>query len=802
MHRLLPRIAAIGTLLTLAACGGSSGSGSSQSLTLSGTVSGLSASGLVLANGSATAPVTSGAATFSFGAVLSSGATYTVTVQTQPTGQACSIASGSGTTGSASITNVAVTCTTPTYSLGGSVAGLSAAGLVIANGSNTVTVAANGTSFTLPTQLVAGSAYSVTVKTQPTHQMCSVANGTGTVASANIANVVVTCATEAFAVGGSVSGLTTAGLVLANGSDTVAVAANATAFTLPTQVVTGSSYHVTVQTQPTGEACAVTAGQATMPASAVTSVAVRCTDQPFTLGGTISGLTTAGLVITNSADTVSPAANATTFTMPIAVDFNANYTLAVATQPIGLTCSFGSGNSVTASSGTMPASNVTNTALACSSQSFVLGGSVTGLTAGSVVLTDGTDTITVSASGSLNFTMPTAIAYGSQYALTVQTQPTGLTCTPGGNSSGAMPAATVSVTVTCSVNTYTLGGSISGLTSTGLVLANGGGNTVSPASGATTFTLPNGVAFGSTYAVTASTQPTGQTCAVTGGASGTMPANNVGSVQVSCSNNTFTSAGAYTWTVPAGVTSIQVAAIGAGGGGTGICCSDDNNVGGNGALVTSTLSVQPGDVLAIYVGGGGHATDEGGGGGGLTYVGDGATTFLIAGGGGGAGGGPGIDANGGNAGSPGAAHGTAGGGGAGSNGVGGSAGTGGTQTQIETPGSAFTDIVTTDSGSGGIGGGCCIGSGGGSGISGTIGNGGSGGFGFGAGGGGGGYGGGGGGADGADGGNSEGSAGGGGGGSTGPGGTSFAVAPNGGPGAGGATPGTSGTDGSVVITIL
>ena len=725
--------------------------------------------------------------------MLSSGATYAVTVQTQPTGQVCSVASGSGTTGSASITNVAVTCTTPTYSLGGSVAGLSAAGLVIANGSDTVTVAAGGTSFTLPTQLVAGSAYSVTVKTQPTNQICSVANGTGTVASANIANVVVTCATEAFSVGGSVSGLTTAGLILANGSDTVAVAANATAFTLPTQVVTGSSYHVTVQSQPTGEACAVTTGQGTMPASAVTSVAVSCTDQPFTLGGTISGLTTAGLVVTNGADTVSPAANATTFTMPTAVNFGSNYALSVAAQPTGLTCSFGTGNSVTASSGTMPASNVTNTALACSPQAFALDGTVTGLI-GSVVLTDGTDTITVSASGSLMFTMPTAIAYGSQFALTVQTQPTGLTCTPGGNSSGAMPASTVTVTVTCSANTYTLGGSISGLTATGLVLANGGGNTVSPASGATTFTLPNGVAFGSTYTVSASTQPSGQTCAVTG-ATGTMPATNVGSVQVSCLNSTFTSAGAYTWTVPAGVTSIQVVAIGAGGGGS-PCCSQD--VGGNGALVTSTLSVQPGDVLALYVGGGGLADDEGGGGGGLTYVGDGATNFLIAGGGGGAGGGPGIDANGGNAGSPGAAHGTAGGGGAGSNGVGGSAGTGGIQTQHETAGSAFTDTVTPGSGSGGIGGGCCIGSGGGSGISSTIGNGGTGGEGFGAGGGGGGYGGGGGGADGEQ---SNGSAGGGGGGSTGPTGTTFGVAPNGGSGAGG-TMSVSGTDGSVVITIL
>jgi len=84
--------------------------------------------------------------------------------------------------------------------------------------------------------------------------------------------------------------------------------------------------------------------------------------------------------------------------MPTPVDFGSSYTLSVTTQATGLTCSFASGNTVTASSGTMPASNVTNTALACSPQAFALGGTVTGLI-GSVVLTDGTDTITVSASG-------------------------------------------------------------------------------------------------------------------------------------------------------------------------------------------------------------------------------------------------------------------------------------------------------------------------------------------------------------------------------------------------------------------
>ena len=681
------------------------------------------------------------------------------------------------------------------FTLGGSVRGLSASGLVLANGSATATVASGASTFSFGTVLTQGMSYAVTVQTQPIGQVCSIANGSGTTGTADVANVVVTCANQAYSLGGSVSGLSGSGLVLANGADTLAVPANATTFTMPTQVATGSSYSITVQTQPAGESCTVTGGTGTMAAAAASTVAVSCTDQPFTLGGTISGLSTSGLVIANGDDSVSPAANATRFTLPTPVDYGSAYALSVEIQPTGLMCTFGSGNNVAASSGTMPAANVTNTQLVCSLQSYPLGGSVTGLT-GSVVLTDGTDTVTVDSSSSLIFTMPTALAYGSAYALAVQTQPIGLTCTPGSNSSGTMPASAVSVTVTCAANTYTLGGTISGLTSTGLVLANGAGNTVSPASGATLFSLPNGVAFGSTYDVTASTQPSGQTCAVTS-ASGTMPASSVSSVQVSCSNNTFTTAGAYTWTVPAGVTSIQVSAIGGGGGGGGGCCSSTPTVGGSGALVSSTLAVQPGDVLTIYVGGGGGATNEGSGGGGLTYVGDGPTNFVIAGGGGGAGAGPGNDANGGNAGAAGASSGSAGGGGAGSNGNGGSAGTGNTQNG-DTPGNAFTDIVTPGSGSGGIGGGCCTGSAGGSGISSTIGNGGDGGEGFGAGGGGGGYGGGGGGADGEM---SGGSAGGGGGGSTGPAGTTYSVAPANGPGAGGAWT-LSGNDGSVVITVI
>jgi len=67
-----------------------------------------------------------------------------------------------------------------------------------------------------------------------------------------------------YTVGGSISGLTVSSVLLANGTATVTVAANATSWVFPTSFVAGSSYSVTVQTQPTGELCEVTSGASGM----------------------------------------------------------------------------------------------------------------------------------------------------------------------------------------------------------------------------------------------------------------------------------------------------------------------------------------------------------------------------------------------------------------------------------------------------------------------------------------------------------------------------------------------------------
>lgn len=82
----------------------------------------------------------------------------------------------------------------PTYSIGGTVSGLSTAGLVLADGSSTVTPAAGATSFTFTSPQGSGYAYNVSVQTQPSGGVtCAVTNGTGTVASAAVTSIAVSC---------------------------------------------------------------------------------------------------------------------------------------------------------------------------------------------------------------------------------------------------------------------------------------------------------------------------------------------------------------------------------------------------------------------------------------------------------------------------------------------------------------------------------------------------------------------------------------------------------------------------------
>ena len=125
----------------------------------------------------------------------------------------------------------------------------------------------------------------------------------------------------------------------------------------------------------------------------------------------------------------------------------------------------------------------------------------------------------------------------------------------------------------------------------------------------------------------------------------------------------YTSAGTFTWTVPAGITNVSIVCIGAGGT-SGI--GNSGQAGGGGALAyRNSISVTPGTTGTVVVGGSSGRSGNNGQTGGLSSFTYGATTTTAGGGGGGGGDGGG---SGGSAGGGGTRSGTYDGGGNGGSG--------------------------------------------------------------------------------------------------------------------------------------
>ncbi|MDC8011930.1 hypothetical protein [Tahibacter soli] len=173
-----------------------------------------------------------------------------------------------------------------TYSVGGTATGIAGSGLALSlNGGAALPVAAGAATFTFPTNLASGTAYTVTVASQPTapSQTCTLTNATGTVGSANVVNVGVSCTTNTFAVGGTVAGMTGTGLALSlNGGANFVLNANG-GFTFPNAVASGAPYTVTIAAQPTNpsDVCTIAGASGTVGSGPVTGVVVNCVDRIF-----------------------------------------------------------------------------------------------------------------------------------------------------------------------------------------------------------------------------------------------------------------------------------------------------------------------------------------------------------------------------------------------------------------------------------------------------------------------------------------------------------------------------------------
>ena len=347
------------------------------------------------------------------------------------------------------------------FTVGGNVSGLAGSGLVLQNnGGGDLPVAADG-AFTFATRLATGTAYNVAVLSQPTSpsQTCTVARGSGSVASANVADVAVTCATGQFSIRGTVSGLTGAGLVLQNnGGNDLPISADGRV-RLRQPADRWRDLHGDVRTQPSGQNCVVRNSTGTIRGADASNVEVACASNRFTIGGRASpGLAGSGLVLQlNRRQRPVDRRQRCVRIRDGAAERRRRMKCRCARQPTNPSqdCTVSNG------SGTVAGSNVTNIAINCVSSSFTVGGTVSGLAGSGLVLQlNGGDDLPIASDGS--FTFATPLPSGSQYRVRVATQPANPTqvCTVAGGDGTIGSTNVTNVRVTCASSTFSVGGTV------------------------------------------------------------------------------------------------------------------------------------------------------------------------------------------------------------------------------------------------------------------------------------------------------------------------------------------------------
>lgn len=318
--------------------------GASDGYKLSGSVSGLiSGAQVTLQNNGRDAVVISADGRFTFPEAIPANGGYAVTVTSQSPEVSCAVLdnSGIGSGVQADVDSVSVACAPRQFSIGGTVSGLVEGGEIhlLNNGADPLAMSANG-AFNFPARVSYSGSYAVTVASQPAGQVCTVAQAHGVAVTRDVDAVAVTCSDVRFEVTGIVSGLDAGQQVtlVNNGVDPVQVAADGS-LSFPTPVAYGSSYNITVSTQPTGQICSVANGAGTLIVSQPPSVNVVCSTATYTVSGVLSQLNNSGQVtlLNNGTDPLTLTADGF-FTFSTPVVYGSPYDVTVGMPPVGRAC--------------------------------------------------------------------------------------------------------------------------------------------------------------------------------------------------------------------------------------------------------------------------------------------------------------------------------------------------------------------------------------------------------------------------------------------------------------------------------
>jgi hypothetical protein len=223
--------------------------------------------------------------TQTFSNLYTSGSTYTVSVKTQPAKQTCTLSSNASGTITSNIT-VTATCV-PTYTISVAVSGLSGTLVVEDSLASSLTFTKSGTK-AFSKAYASGSAYSVTIETQPAGQTCTLgSNASGTITS-NI-TVDATCVSSSGStLSVSVSGLSGTVVLQDDQGATLTFTSNKTQ-TFSNTYASGATYTVSVTSQPADQSCIPTYSTATINSN--TTIMATCATGATRALGTVSNAT-------------------------------------------------------------------------------------------------------------------------------------------------------------------------------------------------------------------------------------------------------------------------------------------------------------------------------------------------------------------------------------------------------------------------------------------------------------------------------------------------------------------------------
>lgn len=159
--------------------------------TVGGTVTGLTGT-LVLQNNGGDDLTLNTEGSFVFDSTLISADSYSVTVLTQPESQTCSVSGGSGVISDADVSSISILCGTRTYTVGGTVTGLTGTLILQNNTEDDLTLNADG-SYVFATALENAATYDVDISLLPEGFTCDISNGEGDISTANVSNVDIAC---------------------------------------------------------------------------------------------------------------------------------------------------------------------------------------------------------------------------------------------------------------------------------------------------------------------------------------------------------------------------------------------------------------------------------------------------------------------------------------------------------------------------------------------------------------------------------------------------------------------------------